>query len=374
MIVFTILILIVYSCLIIAFFIGFNKQKLFKSNFIAPSTQFSIIVPFRNEAENLNALLQSFLNLNYPTELLEILFVNDASEDASIEIIKTFQQHASLKITLLQNNRKTTSPKKDAINTAIEHSKFNWLLTTDADCEVPKNWLQCFNTYIHKNNPVFISAPVKFKKGKSFLFHFQNLNFISLIGSTIGGFGIKKPFLCNGANLCYRKDIFKNLNGFEDNTTIASGDDIFLLEKMLKNYPSKTRFLKSEEAIVSTKHENSWKSFLNQQIRWASKTSSYKNWFSKFVGLIVFLTNLAILIVGISLLNAPNNWMLISALLLHKLFIDILLIEKTALFLNTKNSLWYFPLISLCYPFYIVFVASASLFKKYEWKGRVFNK
>lgn len=375
MIVLTILIFVIYYCLISAFIVGFNNIKIDDTKFEQPITKFSIIIPFRNETANLDTLLQSLLNLKYPKELFEILLINDASEDNSCEIIKNFQQqHPSLKIIVLQNCRKTASPKKDAINTAIKTSNFNWLVTTDADCEVPKNWLHCFNSSIQKNNPVFMSAPVKFKKESTFLFHFQNLNLISLIGSTIGGFGIKKAFLCNGANLCYRKNIFKSINGFEGNSAIASGDDVFLLEKMIENYPKKTIFLKSKKVIVSTKSESNWKVFFNQQLRWASKTTSYTNWFSKLVGFAVFTTNLTILIVGTFLLFNPTNWEYYIALFLCKIFFDFILIEKTAQFLNTKNSLIYYPLISLLYPFYIVITAFASVLKKYEWKGRMFKK
>ncbi len=375
MIIVTTLIFIVYTLLILSFVIGFDKIKSIDTTFEKPNTQFSIIIPFRNESANLEALLQSILELNYPPQLFEVLLVNDDSDDDSYAIIETFQQkNLHLNITIIQNTQKTGSPKKDAINTAIENAQFNWLVTSDADCEVPKNWLQSFNTFIEEKQPVFISAPVKFKKEKSLLFHFQNLNFISLIGSTIGGFGIKKPFLCNGANLCYKKDAFKKINGFEGNTSIASGDDIFLLEKMLQNYPNKTLFLKSNEAVVSTKAESSWKSFFNQQIRWASKTNAYKNWFSKLVGLVVFTTNLAIIIVGISLLFNPTNWVFFIALLVQKIFIDVLLIEKTAQFLNAKDSLLYYPLISIVYPLYIVLIVVASLLKKYEWKGRIFKQ
>lgn len=375
MIVFSILVFIVYAVLILSFVIGFDRIKLESTNFEKPVNTFSIVIPFRNETSNLKELLASLLQLNYPLHLFEILLVNDASEDASCAIVEAFQtQYPELNIQLIQNNRKTNSPKKDAIITAVHIAAFDWIITTDADCEFPKNWLQSFNSCIEKNQPVFISAPVKFKEEKSFLFQFQNLNFLSLMGSTIGAFGITKPILCNGANLCYNKAVFQKLNGFEGNSLIASGDDIFLLEKMEKHYPTKTMFLKSNEVIVATKPENTWKSFFNQQIRWASKTGSYNNWFSKFVGLTVFITNLTLLVVGFSIFLDIGNWKFFIAVVIQKMFIDILLIEKSATFLNTKKSLQLYPVISLLYPFWTVFIAVSSLFKNYEWKGRKFNK
>ena len=111
-----------------------------------------------------------------------------------------------------------------------------------------------------------------------------------MIGCTIGGFGIKKPFMCNGANLCYSKEIFHELNGFEGNNHLASGDDIFLLEKMFKHFPKKTKYLKSDKALIITSAEPTLKKLFQQRIRWASKSTSYSNRFTKIVGLIVLLT------------------------------------------------------------------------------------
>ncbi len=375
MIYFSIIIMVIYIVLIISFIVGFDKVKTLNKKAIEPKNEFSVIVPFRNEKDNLTELLNSLLSINYPVNLFEILFVNDASEDNSCEIVKHFQlQHSQLNITLLNSLRKTNSPKKDAINTAVEIAQFEWIVSTDADCEVPPNWLHFFNQFIENEHPFFISGPIKFKEEKSILFHLQNLNLLSLIGSTIGGFGIKKPFLCNGANLCYNKQMFQELKGFEGNSELASGDDIFLLEKMVKNYPNKTFFLKSTDAIVKTKSEISWNSFFNQQIRWASKSSSYKNRFSIFVGLTILATNLMILTIGISLFFEPNNWKFFISIFLQKMLFDVLLIEKTASFLNSKKSLIYFPIMSFIYPLFILMISSSSFFKKFEWKGRTFEK
>ena len=366
---------LLYLLLIMAFIFGMKKSKVVKNENAVPKNRFSIVIPFRNEAHNLPNLLNSLSALNYPSELFEILLVNDDSQDNFNHILAAFtKQNQNLNLHLIQNVRKTKSPKKDAINTAIKLSNFEWIITSDADCIVPKLWLQLFNQFIEDEKPVFISAPVKFSPQNSMLFHFQNLNFISLMGSTIGGFGIHKPFMCNGANLCYRKDAFFEVNGFADNTSIASGDDIFLLEKMLKIYPKKVKFLKSKEAIVETNSENTWKVFLNQQIRWASKSVSYKNPFAKFVGIAVFLENLTVLILGISAMLFPQNWLYFIPVFTLKILVDFILIAQTSVFLkNTKSLKYYIPL-SLLYPFFIVFTGCLSTFKSYDWKGRSFKK
>jgi len=375
MIYIALLISIIYIFIIISFINGFDTVADFSTKNSNPKNTFSIIIPFRNERHQLPNLLNSLSAIDYPKELFEIMLINDDSEDDFQSIISRFtDQNPSLIITLIDNFRSTNSPKKDAINTALDLSKFDWIITTDADCKVPVSWLLLFNQFIEEKKALFISAPVKFRQEKSLLYYFQNLHFISLIGSTIGGFGIKKPFMCNGANLCYHKETFIKLNGFEGNTNIASGDDIFLLEKMQQSYPNKTGFLKSIDATVQTNAAPNWKQFLNQQIRWASKSTAYKNRFTRFVGLSVFSINLMLTILAVYAIIFPHFWKFFLSFLELKSIFDLILIFKTSFFLKIKNSLKFFLGISLLYPFFIVFIGGLSLFKSYTWKGRIFKK
>ena len=111
---------------------------------------------------------------------------------------------------------------------------------------------------------------------KNFLNYFQRLDFLSLQAATLGGFGQRHPFLCNGANLCYKKETFFNVNAFAGNHHIASGDDIFLLEKMIENKKN-IQYIASAEAMVFTHATKSWKALFLQRLRWASKTTASKS-------------------------------------------------------------------------------------------------
>lgn len=371
----SILIAILYFVLIFVFIIGFTTVNSTQNNHIKPTAKFSIIIPFRNEAHNLAALLTSLQNLNYPSNYFEILLINDNSSDNYLEITNSFTtKKENLSIRILQGSNLTNSPKKDAIDLGVKHASFNWIVTTDADCIVPTNWLLAFNQHIKEKESLFISAPVTYKLQNSLLFHFQNLNFTSLIGSSIGGFGIQKPFLCNGANLCYSKATFLQVNGFEGNSKIASGDDIFLLEKIHTKFPTKTSYLKATEAIVQTKVTNNFNAFFNQQIRWASKSTAYKSIFSKFVGLVVFTMNLVLISMLIAVILNPLLWKYLLIIYLQKLIVDFILIYKTSLFLKNTQSLKFYLLTSLLYPFFIVFIGVISPLKSYTWKDRNFSK
>lgn len=374
MILFFILISFAYILLIGAFIVGFLRMKEFRGKGLPSQNTFTIIVPFRNESESLPVLLKSLSKLDYPTELFEILLINDESEDDFISIINEFnKRYTNINLRLINNNRTSKSPKKDAVETGIRHSNFNWILTTDADCDLPKQWISEYDHFIQLNNTVFIAGPVCFKTNKSFLTVFQSLDFSALIGCTIGGFGIGKPFMCNGANLCYQKSTFKELDGFQGNTNIASGDDIFLLEKMLFNYPKQTHYLKSANALVTTLAMPSLKSLIHQRIRWASKTTSYTNGFAKLVGFIVLLMNaICVFIISKAIFQLSiSEWSILFLSL--KIGIDFTIIYLTTRFTKKTFQLIFYPIISIIHPFFNTSIAFISLFKrKYRWKNREF--
>ncbi|WP_370478986.1 glycosyltransferase family 2 protein [Tamlana flava] len=369
-----IIITITYLFLIGSFIYGFDKIKTFTLKDVPVKTRFSIIIPFRNEAGNLPRLLQSVEALNYPKKYFEIIFVDDASEDNSVEIIKRQLLKSKVHFTLIKNERATGSPKKDTITSGIKKAKNDWIITTDADCILPKYWLDSFDEFIQKTDALCIVAPVAYINENSFLNRFQILDMLSLQGATIGGFGIKNPFLCNGANFAYKKEIFNSLNGFEGNTKIASGDDVFLLEKVAKSYPKQLHYLKCEHSIVRTNSQPSWKTLISQRIRWAAKASAYKNWLGKFTGLTILLMNILIIvgfILSIIDVFSLRAWIYIMII---KFNIDFYLIYKSASFFDQKEALRSFIFGFIIYPFFSVYVAFASLFSNYTWKGRTFKK
>jgi glycosyltransferase involved in cell wall biosynthesis len=334
---------------------------------LKPKTKFSIIIPFRNEAENLPILLESLSKLNYPMELFEVILVDDFSEE------KFKVQSLKFKVSVINNVRVSNSPKKDAIVTAMQIVNTNWIITTDADCVVNKNWLLTLDNFIQLHDVAMIAGAVTYDCDNLFLHHFQQLDLASLQGATIGSFGIKKGFMCNGANFAYTKSLFQELNGFHGNDGIASGDDVFLLQKAAEQFPEKVHYLKSQNSIVITKPLNDWKSLFYQRVRWASKASSYKSTFGKGLAVGVFAGNLSLVLAFILLLLGLLSFLNILLFLTLKFSVDVILIYKSNQFLN-KDRMHYFILSSLLYPFFSTAIALYSLLGKYEWKGRKFTK
>lgn len=363
-----------YIICILAFVIGFDKVQEFKRTITSEKTAFSVIIPFRNEAEHLPKLLKSISHLVYSKDLVEFIFVDDDSSDNSVEIIVKFFTNTQNDISIINNKRTSNSSKKDAITIAISQAKNNWIVTTDADCELPENWLKTIDAFIQENNCNMIVAPVSYSCNPSFLHQFQQLDFMSLQASTISGFGLEIPFLANGANFIYRKDIFEKLNGFDGNTSIASGDDIFLLEKFLHFYKQKVQYLKSKEAIVKTFPVNSFPELIQQRVRWASKTANYKLVIGKLIGVIVLAGNTILAIAPLLLFFRILSFQTFVSYFLLKLFFDYLLLEKMANFESKKIDFTTYFKSSIVYPYVTLLIVVKSLFSEYQWKERTFRK
>ncbi|PKD21100.1 hypothetical protein APR41_11840 [Salegentibacter salinarum] len=378
--IFFIIICFCYSVLMLILLYGWKKIPEFSSENSPAEIRFSIIIPFRNEAENLAVLLSSLNEINYPKTKFEILLVNDESEDNSVEIIKEFQEkHSEFSVKLLENKRVSDSPKKDAITKAINSANFEYILTTDADCRVPEKWLKTYNDYILKTGNKLIAGPVALipfvskNKQKSKFQNFETLDVLSLQASTAGAFGIEKAFMCNGANLCYKKEAFVNVSGFSGNDKIASGDDVFLLQKFYQKH-YKIGFLKSQEAIVNTRAQKNLVNLVSQRIRWASKTPAYKSLFAKFTGLTVLLMNLSLVIATFLVFFKVLPYQPILIIFLVKFNLDFILIYSSAKFFQRETVLRSYFWSSVFYPFFSTYVAVKSLFSDFYWKGRQFKR
>ena len=355
------LIILIYANLLILFLVSSKKLEVLPNSESQPEICFSIVVPFRNEAANLPILLQSIENLNYPSELFEVILVDDDS-------LEKFQVSGlKFQVQLVPNQRKSNSPKKDAIQTAIKQAKYDWIVTTDADCIVPENWLLDLNNYIQQTKKEMVCGPVLFKKADGFLYDFQQIELLSLQAVTIGSFGMQQPFMCNGANFTYSKSLFQQLNGFEGNNTIASGDDVFLLQKAVQYYPKKVGFLVKSNFLVQTKVASSWKELFYQRVRWAGKSTEYSSPFGKMVALVVLLGNLTFIVALLGLIFGRYEC---AFILFIKVLVDYLLARRTAVFY--KKQMKSIFLTALIYPFFSTAVAFYSLFGSYQWKGRRF--
>ena len=329
----------------------------------------SVIIPFRDEAQNLPLLLNDLANQTYPKDLFEVILVNDNSIDNSVEIIKKFDKPLNLR---LMNNDSNLNRafKKHAMLKGIKESNGEIIVSTDADCRFPSTWLESLTSYFDTSTAL-VSGPVKFAPGKSLFGKMQSLEFAGLVITGAGLIGIKKPIIANAANLSFRKSVFNEVGGYEDNLHLTSGDDEILMQKIAAKTDYDIKYAWDKKALVTSEGNANLNGFMQQRRRWASKSLFY---FNKGITIFlsgVFLFYLLLLILPVlSLAGVGKSGEIFLFLITTKILLEYFLVMQGEGFLFDRGLRKYFFLTEIFQVPYIVVAAVLGVFGNYEWKNR----
>ncbi len=331
-----------------------------------PSTNLSVVVAARNESKNIERLLESLLAQEYPKELMEVIIVDDHSEDDTVAMVNRFYEyHQELSLKVLSS---AGTGKKEAIAFGIKNAQSGFILTTDGDCIADRRWVRKMSTCYEVHHSKIILGPVVYANEKTLLQKLFSLDFISMVASGAGSAGAGLPFMGNAANMAFEKSVFISE---ELKSAYSSGDDIFLIHAVKKAYGSKAiHFAKDAHVLVTTAAPENLSDFFNQRLRWASKAKGYSNLWSVIVSWVVLLFNVSMVVLffaGLFWHWLLAVWFLFITL---KAMIDFPLLNGFAQ-LTGKGKLMacLWPL-EFFYPFYIATIGIGSLFLKYQWKGR----
>ena len=336
----------------------------------------SLIIPFRNEEACILNSLNSLLEIDYPNENIEIIYVDDNSVDNSYDklakVIETDDIKCKKNIRLLKSNfgNLDTGQKKGAILTGIENSTGELIITTDADCFFNKNWIKTIVSEFDENVGL-VSGPVFYSGGNSLFVKLQQMEFAGLILVGAGLIGINKPFLCNGANNSYRRKAFESVGGFEDNMHFSSGDDEFLMQKIAEKREYKVRFCFNEAAVVYTYANQSVKSFIMQRRRMASKGLFYKNKFNVVALIIIYFFYLSLpIMLTLGILVNPFFLVFFFCVLLLKACFEFGILKYSKHLFKTNIDISLFTLAQFFHIPYIIIIPLLGVLGNYTWKDR----
>ncbi|MBI5858880.1 MAG: glycosyltransferase [Sphingobacteriales bacterium] len=355
-----------YAAAMLNYWLAWKHIPVFVRNEKTAPVKISIVVPARNEEKKIDTLLQDLQAQAYPKDLFEIIIVDDHSSDATAEIVKSFPGIKLVQLSGLAIN----SYKKKAIETGIMVAEKDWIVTTDADCRVGSKWLGNIAGFIEEKKPVFVAAPVMLNCNHSLLQIFQAIDFMVLQGVTGAAIHKKMHSMGNGANLAYERKAFLDVKGFTGIDHIASGDDMLLMHKIERQFPGKTAYLKSKEAIVSTEPMKTWKSFLNQRIRWASKARQFEDKQVYAVLMLVYFFNLLFPVLIIAGFYNYFYWQLLGGFWIGKTLSEWPLVYSTASFFDKQKFLKYFFFFQPLHIAYTILSGFLGQLGRYEWKGR----
>ncbi len=321
------------------------------------SISFTVIIPFRNEAQHLPRIIQC---IEKQTLSVNIIFVNDHSTDES----KQFLSNLGVNFKSIENEGEG---KKSAILSALPFVETEYFLTLDADVyfdehffkavsQLPENDLSILPVFMTSTNIIGAFGTYEYAR-------LQTVNFIAS--------ALKRPIMASGANLLVRKKTFEDLCPFEHNLNYLSGDDQFTLKAMYVN-DKKIHLVHTRSCAVKTEAPQQLKPLLAQRKRWISKSHKVNDGFANGLGMTLLLIQIAYFASVIHSIFHVNLWtfcILIGA----KIIVDYLVFSYELKRYASKTLFLYWPIFEWLYPLF-GFTLILSLFSnKGTWKKRALN-
>jgi len=353
-----------YFVLTIALTVGWRRAVAYK-----PSAQnthtpvVTVVVAARNEAEHIASLLNDLAQQTYTH--FEVIVVDDHSDDNTGAIADTFSKRF-VNIRLITS---TGTGKKAALTQAIREAKGEIIIATDADCRMSKQWISTMVTYFTEVKVQMIFGGVVLS-GNSYFASLQALEFVSLIGSGAATMAFGIPTMCNGANLAFRKNAFEAVGGYEGNQHIPSGDDEFLLRKIVHHYPGSVVYAGAPEAVVHTSTSPTLRAFIHQRIRWAGKWRHHQSFVSKLLAVFIAAFQAMVFVLPALVVMQRIDAGVALGLWVTKAVLEFGFLKTVCHNLRPSWRWRAFLSLQLLYPLYILGIGVFSNFRTFEWKGR----
>jgi cellulose synthase/poly-beta-1,6-N-acetylglucosamine synthase-like glycosyltransferase len=356
----------------------FFLQRIFRGlkNITLPTSEklpyefVSIIIPFRNEEENILANLKSIESQSYPTEKYELIYVDDSSEDNSLELLKNNIKKNNIRLLSVPKDFSKNAHKKRAVRYGIENAKGMIIVTTDADCIHDEEWLKSL-VLSFDSVTGFVSGPVEFETDNGLFSEFQKLEFAGLVLCGAGLIGAGHPTICNAANIAYRKKVFDEVGGFKDQMNLSSGDDELLMQKIAKDSDFKVKFCIDKKAIVKTSMNKTFGDFYQQRKRWASKGLFYsdKTLVLKLILIYLFYVGLVVQIF-LGLFYYPYFIVSFFISIILKVIFELRILVKGKTIIFSDLKLKHLLAVEILQIPYVIVTGLVGAFGNYLWKAR----
>ena len=355
----TYIIIILFLLIAINVYKGFSYQL--RRKFTTTSKpKLSLVIAAKNEGNNVEPLINSLEQLNYPEEKLEVIFVDDNSTDKTAEIIQSkISDKQNYKLVTAYN--KTISGKKGALAIGIDIAANNFIVITDADCKPEKYWL---NTIAGKLDEgfdfVFGVAPIE--SGKTLvekISAFENLRNTYL---SISAVGLNIPYSAAARSFAFRKTSFKIVGGYGKTTETLSGDDDLLLREAVRN-KMLIGTITDPDAFVFSAAPKNFSEYFNQKKRHLQTSFNYLLKQKLFLGF-WHLINLISLLSVVLIFIAP----IFALPFAVKLIYDFFIVIKHQKNLGHNFKFYEIIYLQILFEVFIVINFFNSLSGKVNWK------
>lgn len=303
----------------------------------------SVIICAKNEAENLRKFIPLILQQDHPE--FEIVLINDASTDETLNIIEEFQnQSDKIKIVNVVNNEAFWANKKYALTLGIKRASKSYLLFTDADCRPESTtWLREMSSRFEEQKSIVLGYGGYFIHRRSILnklIRFETL-FTAIQYFSYASWGT--PYMGVGRNLAYTSEEFYRQSGFAAHLHVKSGDDDLFVNSAANRWNTSLCF--SAEGITRSIPKTSFKAWFNQKRRHVSIARHYKKQHQLLLG-IFYMSQIFFWLLFFILLFG-TYWQVALGMLAVRWIVQGMVFYNSGKKFGETDVFWLFPFLEL---------------------------
>jgi len=338
-----------------------KKKKLLKEK-----QGVSVIICAKNEYYNLKNNLTAFLQQDYPN--FEVIVVNDASEDETYSLLKTFSiKYSNLKVVNIDKNLNFFSGKKFPLSIGIKSAKNEIVLLSDADCRPSSaKWISNIASHFNNDNTEIVLGYGKYEERKGLLNKLIRYETLQTAMQYFSYALMGLPYMGVGRNLAYKKELFFKNRGFTAHYNVNSGDDDLFINAVANRKNTKIEFDESSHTISVPK--TSFFDWITQKKRHLSTSKYYQPKHKLLLGL-YSLTQFLFYLSFIILLINKYFIIIVLPVFAFRIISQLIINYKCSLILKERKFLLYSPIFEVflivLYPVIYIF---SMILKKDKWK------
>lgn len=214
--------------------------------------KFSILVPAFNEEQSIASCLNSLTKVVYENK--EIIVIDDASNDHTIQIVEKFLDKGVILV-----RREKNGGRAAALNSGLQKTTGDIVITTDADTIVPSDWLPRFKKYFEQEGVVAVGGSYRAKNKDKLL-----ANVTSVLDEIFNSIFRKSvvPNKLSGVNSAMRRKELLALGGFNESSWWS--EDSELGWKLSET----GRIVYDPDNIVATDYPDTWRGIWKRKFYW----------------------------------------------------------------------------------------------------------
>ena len=177
----------------------------------------SIMIPAHNEELVIERTIERIQNLDYPQELIQVVVVNDASQDHTAELVrKLAEQDSRIKLVTLEGEK--GHGKAHALNIGLEHCSHDLIAIYDADNNPSRDSLMTLVQHL-SHDPSLAAVIGKFRtinRARNSLTRFINIETMAFQWILQAGrYKTSRVAILPGTNYIIRKSVLKECGGWD---------------------------------------------------------------------------------------------------------------------------------------------------------------